>query len=290
MRLLSTFLVLTTILLLFTAGCSSRVETAVTTADSTIIYPSKTGRGIEARITFFRKKSRKTGKLIDEGKVFTIRQNRKLRALIELENYENQELMLHLEWIGPEQKPFLRKQLHLLPGDTTSIRSSISISPEKRQAGKYMLRVYLFRELIAEKEFELLPEFWFTESEAKKTKAGITFYRKTSRKNPGKRIGEDTVFVLRKKRNLRADILLKYPSDFNEHKLNFKLNWVNPEGRTFFKKQIQIPPDDTTTLLHSSISISPEKRKAGRYRLKVFLFDELIAEKGFNLITYSNKH
>ena len=290
MRLLSTLTVLTTFLLLLATACSSRVETAVTAVDSTIVYPSKKADGVSARITLFRRVSKKTGKLIGEGKVFTIKQNRKLRALIEMDRHSNQELMLHIDWIGTDQKSFLRKQLHILPGDSTPIKSSISISPEIRQAGKYKLRVYLFRELIAEKEFELLPEFWFTKAETEKTKAEISFYRKMSRKNPGKRIGEDTVFVIRKKRNLRADILLEYPPAFYGHELNFKLNWVNPEGKTFFKKKIIIAPGDTTTVLHSSVSISTGKRKAGNYSLKVYLFEEMIAKKNFSLKLHPNKH
>ena len=278
-------------LLLITTGCSSRLETSVVKADSTIVYPSIKAGGIEAKIRLFRKKSKKTGKLIDEGKVFTIKQNRKLRALVELENYQNnKELHIHLDWIGPDQKSLHRKQLQIVPGDTTSISSYISLSPETRQAGKYTIRIYLFRELIAEKEFELLPEFWFTDEEAKKTKANITFYRKISKKNPGKRIGEDTVFVIRKKRNVRAAVEIANRFAFAEHELKLRLNWYGPDGKVIYRKQFVLPPGDNTSILYSSISISPAKRQAGKYTLRVFLFQKMIGKKGFELLPQSGKN
>lgn len=287
MRLVSSITLVMAFLLLLSAGCSSRVDTWVTTSDSTIVYPSKKDNGIEAKIRLFRKISKKTGKLIGEGRVFTIKQNRKLRALVELDKIPDQELLLHIVWLGPDQKPLHRKQLQRSPGDTTSINSYISISPETRQAGKYTLQVFLFRELIAEKEFELLPEFWFTTAEAEKTEANIVFYRKMSKKNPEKRIGEDTVFTLRKKRNLRAVVKVKNRSVFAEHELKFNLNWFGPDGKIFYKKQIEFPPGDTTLTLNSSISISPDKRKAGNYTLRVLLFKEMIGEKQFELMNPS---
>jgi hypothetical protein len=42
------------------------------------------------------------------------------------------------------------------PNDSTqSLTSSLSITPTKRSAGHYSLQVFLFREQIAEKSFEL---------------------------------------------------------------------------------------------------------------------------------------
>jgi hypothetical protein len=43
-----------------------------------------------------------------------------------------------------------------MPADTVStITGSISITPDKRPPGEYLLQVYLFDEVIAEKKFEL---------------------------------------------------------------------------------------------------------------------------------------
>ena len=82
--------------------------------------------------------------------------------MIDLENrfaYGDRELIFHLDWIGEDEKSFYRKQINLYPDDSSStIKSSISISPDKRQAGNCILQIFLFNKLIAEKKFELRPE------------------------------------------------------------------------------------------------------------------------------------
>jgi len=103
--------------------------------------------------------SKKTGKLIGEGSSFKIKAKRKVRASIELKNrfaFGDQELMFHIDWIGPDGESIYRKRYDLYPTDSTStIKSTISISPKKRQAGDYKFQLFLFNELIAEKPFEL---------------------------------------------------------------------------------------------------------------------------------------
>lgn len=148
------------IVLLISSGCSSRNETPVVEEDSTIVYTPKDSSGISAKITLCRRVSKKTGKRIGAGTVFNIKDKAKVRALVDLINVENQsypELIFHLDWIGPNDRSFFRKGINVSPEDSvTTIRSAISISPEKRKAGRYTFRVYLFRELIAEKNFNLV--------------------------------------------------------------------------------------------------------------------------------------
>jgi len=162
MKLITLTMFLITLLLLVGAGCSSRIEMPVTGADSTIVYPAKKADGISAKITLCRKVDKKTGKRIGTGTVFTIMEKERVRAFVDLENrfvYGDRELMFHFDWIGVNGRSFYRKRIDLSPDDSSStINSSISIPPDKRQPGKYILRIYLFRELIAEKKFELLPE------------------------------------------------------------------------------------------------------------------------------------
>ena len=97
--------------------------------------------------------------MIGTGTVFTIKEKAKVRALINLENrddYLNNELKFKVEWIGPDSNSFYSKMIDLSPGDSSStIKSSISNIPTKRQPGNYMLRVYLYKTLLAEKKFEL---------------------------------------------------------------------------------------------------------------------------------------
>jgi hypothetical protein len=141
------------------AGCSSRVETAVAEADSTLVHPPKSPDGLRASITFCRKVSEKTGKPIGASQVFTMREKGKVRALVHLENplaLGERELMFHLVWIRPDGKEFYTKRIDLDPtGSDAALVGSISIPPGRRDPGIYRLQVFLFRELIAEKSFEL---------------------------------------------------------------------------------------------------------------------------------------
>ena len=91
--------------------------------------------------------------------------------------------MFHFDWIGPDGETFYMKRVYLSQQDSTlTISSSISISPEQRDTGEYKLRVYLFRELIAEKKFEVLPEFQLNTAQHEELKVNITLYRTKSKK------------------------------------------------------------------------------------------------------------
>jgi hypothetical protein len=63
------------------------------------------------------------------------------------------ELMFHLVWIGPNDREFYTKRIDFDATETPArLVNSISIPPSRRTPGRYTLRVYLFRELIAEKD------------------------------------------------------------------------------------------------------------------------------------------
>jgi len=153
-------LLLVSLLQLILAGCSDRTETLTTGEDSTLVYPSKSIDGIEAKITFCEKVSKKTGDPIKAGTVFSIKENTKVNAVIDLNNresYRNKLLMFHVDWLDSSGNSLFKKRIDLPTNDSSSkLTSSITISPDKRQPGYYSLRVYLFRELIAEKKFELI--------------------------------------------------------------------------------------------------------------------------------------
>lgn len=290
-KILTIFLI--TILLLAWAGCSSRIEMPVTGADLTIVYPAKKADGISAKITFYRKISKKTGKRIDEGTVFTIKEKRNTRALVDIENrfaYGDRELMFHIDWIGENGKSFYRKRIDISPGDSTfSIMSSISISPDKRAPGICTLRIYFFRELIAEKKFELRPEPRFTHLEkGEEITARISLYRKISKKT-GKRIDEGTVFTIKKKAKVRAIIDLENRFAYGDQELTFYINWIGEDGKSFYRKRIELSPNDSTLTLVSSISIIPDKRPPGKYALQIHLFSQLIGEEVFELRAKTKK-
>ena len=273
-------------LLLVLPGCSSRIEMPVTVADSTIVYPAKTPDGISVKISLCRKLSNKTGKRIGEGTVFTIKEKESVYAFIDLENrflHSDRELMFHIDWIDADGRSLYQKRIDLSPGDSSStITSSISISPDKRQPGAYLLRIYLFRELIAEKKFELRAESQVTPSQEEGITANIILYRNVDKKT-GKRIGEDTVFTIKDKAKIRAFIDLANRYAYGNMELMFLLDWIGPNGSSFYRKQIDLIPGDSSSTINSSISISPDKRQPGECFLRIYLFEELIAEKKFEL-------
>jgi hypothetical protein len=142
------------------SGCSSRSGTQVANADSTWVYPAKDSGGIEANIVFCAKTpSKKTGQRRNVRDTFRATDKAKVYAFVDLENQfalGDRPLDFHLVWIGPNQKSFYKKRIEYLPTDSTStLRSRITLPPARREAGTYSFRVYFFRELIAERSFEV---------------------------------------------------------------------------------------------------------------------------------------
>lgn len=286
MKTYSSIAYLIVIISLIGTGCSNRETVPIFNADSTLVYPAINSNDIEASITFFRKADYKSGDLLGVGQCFSIMEEGDVRVNVDLKNrfaQGNREPMFHLDWIGPDGKSLYQKRIDLLPNDSTStLNSSISTSPEIREAGEYSLRVYYFRELIAEKKFELLPEFQLQNKNGETLSANITLYRTTS-KTTDELIGVDSVFTLKKGRNLRSLVDLKNRFVYGKRELLFRTEWADSTGSVFYSKDYDINPNDSVSSMYSSISISSENRQAGKYSFQVFLFHELIAEQIFEL-------
>lgn len=286
MKVASTTIYLLLLIFLIGSGCSSRETSPIFDADSTLVYPAIEDGDVEATITFFRKDDSQSGSLLGVGRYFSIMEDGDVRANVEIKNrfaHGNRELMFHLDWIDPDGNSFFQKRIDLLPDDSTStLNSSISTSPEIRQPGEYCLRIYYFRELIAEKKFELFPVFQLHTESGEAISAKTTLYRAIGKKS-GKLIGIDSTFTLKDRRNLRAIVDLKNRFVYGHRELLFRMEWTDSTGQAFFTKGFDLGPNDTVTSLHSSISISPENRQVGKYSLRVFLFHELIEEKDFEL-------
>jgi len=234
-------------------------------------------------ISLYRKFDKKTRKYSGEDTTFIIRKKEKVRAYVDFENrsdYGNRELMFRFDWTAAKDSvPFYKKQVNILPNDTTTlIGSSVSISPGKRSAGDYILKLYLFNELIGVKHFKLLPE-----PKIVPVSASILFCQKLDKKS-GKPIGEGTKFTIGNKKKLRAYIKIRNRSAYEDKKMNFVLEWIGPDGKVFYKKKIGLAANDMTSVLKSSISISPDKKQSGDYLLKVSLFKKVIAKKAFVLV------
>ncbi len=68
----------------------------------------------------------------------------------------NRNWFLAMTGLDLMENHFMESRSIFFPDDSTSIiKSSISIPPGKREPGKYSFRLYLYDDLIAEKEFEL---------------------------------------------------------------------------------------------------------------------------------------
>jgi hypothetical protein len=286
MKLFTIAIFLVPALLLLNAGCSSRSEVPVALADSTITYPAKIADDISAKITLCRNISRKTGKQMGVGTLFTIRENESVRAIVDLKNIfktSNRELMFHLDWINENGNSVFLKRIDLSPDDSSfTLISSLSISPEKRQPGEYNFRVYLFRELIAEKKFKLRPEYQYTSSDVDNILKKITLCR-TIDKETGAPIGVDSVFITKENGKVRAIADLNNLEIFGDRELKFSFDWIDENGKSFFRKEVDLTPDDSSSTISSSIPISPNEKQPGKYILRLCFFDDLIAEKKFEL-------
>ena len=236
---------------------------------------------IQSNITFCSKVSKKSGKKSGFGTSFSLKEKAKVNACIDLKNckaFGERELKFQLKWVGADGKSFYTKRFNFTPTTATkSLKTAISISPKKRVKGAYKLQVYLYNELLSEKSFWLQPSVSY-----KKLQTKITFARKEN-KETGERIGEAANFLIKKKRKVRAFIDIKNSLIFGKKTLPFRIDWVNSKGKSFYSKKISITPDKNANTLKSTISIYPNKRKAGKYKIRLYLFDELIKEKAFTL-------
>jgi hypothetical protein len=262
-------------------SCAERESLPVVMPDSTIVYPAKDSNDISVKITFSRFFSQKTGRQWGITSVFPIREDENVYAVVKLENRLknlDRDLMFHLDWLRPDGQSVYMKEIILPAGDSTmALESSVSSSPGSRQPGKYSLRVYLFRELIAEKFFEFR-----NEEMIEKVTADIVFFKNID-KETGMMNGVDTAFEIKKKGILRAKTGLTGLGIYKDDELPFRMEWYGPDGKSFYDKKVMVNPADTSASFTGSISITPDKREPGNYFLRIYLFDEMVGEKRFVL-------
>jgi hypothetical protein len=275
------------LMVIINSGCASRSEVYSTDADSTAIYPSKKTDGVSTKIALYSYVSKRTGKRVDEGMTFTIGENENVRAAIEFENVfkENKRTQtFHFDWLDPDMNSIYLKRIDISPTDSaTTLFSSISVSPDKRVAGEYRFRIYHFRELIAEKKFDLRdPDTTFLNGN-NRISASIVLCRSTDKKT-GLPVGVDSVFSIKDKAKVKAIADLEIPGRYKEKELPFCFDWIDSMGKAFYRKQITLKPGDSS-VLNSSVFISPGLHLPGNYTLQLYLNDDLISEKKFALQT-----
>ena len=218
--------------------------------------------------------------------------------------------MFHIDWIDSAGNSFYKKRIDISPNDSLeSITSSISISPQKRKTGNYSVRLYLFRELIAEKKFQLVKSITDSTIVKKKSKseiknkpekkvmvkktitpkveienikASIILCRKVSKKT-GKPIGADTTFTIKDSANVKAMVSIEKQDIKTNEQMKFYFEWIGPDGKSFYKKSVVYTTSNPIFTISNSISITPEKRQPGTYTLQVSFRKKIIAEQKFEL-------
>lgn len=288
--------------------CSDRIENPIEGETSTLIYPSKSANGIEATIKFCERINKQTNKTVKENTIFTLKKNAKVYTLVDLINknyYEYTKLMFHIDWLDSSGNSFYKKRIDLSPSDSISrITSSISITQKKRKVGNYIVRVYLFRELIAEKHFQLVDSFKKSITLKKRTKsekkievkksvkpkittqileANIILCRKISKKT-GRPIGSGTIFTIKDRAKIKAIVNVEKSEIITNEQMTFNFKWIGPDGKIFYKKRVVYTSSNRSFTISSSISTIPEKRVPGTYTLQVTSRKIIIAEQKFQLI------
>lgn len=289
-KFLNIFLIILFALLI--SNCSSRYESpSINTNDEMISYSPKDKNGINAKIIFYNGTDEATG-LPLTAKSFKLGKEAKVYAAVKLENYmfhHNEELMFHIDWIDPEGNSFFKKRVDMQQNDSSAeIKSAISIQPEKRDTGNYKFRVYLFRELIAEKSFKLVSynvdsAAIFSRNKFPEISAKILLGQKYDKK---KEIPVDTgqVFMIKEKTKVYANISFLNKNLYDACKIKGDICWFNSNDSLFYNKKINFSSSDKSTEIRSAISINSKTRQPGKYKLKVYLYGNLIGEKTFELI------
>lgn len=104
-------------------------------------------------------KLRKAQGLYEDERAFDLEEDARVLATVRLENIHARgegPLTFHLVWLNPAERRVFKKIYEYTPNDSTrTLTGSFSIPPSRRSPGFYTLQVFLFRELIAQKSFEL---------------------------------------------------------------------------------------------------------------------------------------
>jgi hypothetical protein len=239
-------------------------------------------------ITLCRSYNSETYRATGVANAFPLYGRNDVRAIIDIknlitDNFDHAQIF-DIEWLDIENKLLFRKHVELLPGDSVRwLESSIGISPQTRSPGIYQINLYHFREMVASRHFDLLPMDSIIQQWAGRLQAEIILYRKVDR-TTGELIDVGDEFEIREKGNVRALILKKEKSILKDHELRLRVDWLGSDSNSCYRKDIILYPGDSLTDISSSIGIPSDKRTPGNYRLQLWLYDTIVAEKEFGLI------
>jgi hypothetical protein len=95
--------------------------------------------------------------------------------------------------------------------------------------------------------------------------------------------GPDSVFVMSKKAKVYAIIDAVDLYEYGKKEFNFRLDWIGPNGKSFYGKEISLSSADSSTSIQSAISIDPEKRQEGSYFVRLSLAGKQVGLKKFEI-------
>ncbi len=226
----------------------------------------------DAEVILYRRKNPETGKPTGTSGTFTLMKEAYLHARLNTDSLPHTKAyQLHFQWINPDGESFYTKEVIDTAGHIEP-ESAISLNPETRPPGKYRLRIYYYRELLAEKSFELLPA-WKPDKEI--SVQPPDFYISSYGGQPEKT--RDSSFVLMKKTKLLMKF--KTPALTGKRQWLYHVDWKDETGRLISRKHYE-----GNSMLASSLSLSPSTRSAGQYAVEIYLFDHLLARKNFRLL------
>lgn len=184
---------LATLATLAAAGCGGNYGAPVPAGADTVSVALPRDVGRAARLYLYRITSGKTGERLGVGRSFRVEEGRQVRAVLQLEDLVPEcPLHIHLMWINPEGKAAYTKEIEIRPEDwrhddrrraladgmitldaqrnAFELESRYGVSPERFEeemikpedrrtfkTGTWLVRAYLFRKLLLETSFELLP-------------------------------------------------------------------------------------------------------------------------------------
>ncbi len=286
---------ITALCILLLMDCSSRLDPDVNNEYGDISYSPKDTIDIDAEVLLYKGSDDEGRPLITN--IFTIGDKSKVYASVKIlhrELHPGSNVMVHADWIDPDGNSFFMKREDVNAVDPLAeINSAISIPPDRRKAGEYKFRVYLFRELVAEKNFKLVnynadSAVVFPANYAHPVSASIVLGSGYDRDNL---IVKDTATVFEIKNNgkVYSGIKLINKEFYARKEFAGEIAWCGEDGKPFYSKSFKLSPYDTSLDLNSAVSSNPKSRKPGNYTLKVFLYNKLIGEKSFKLIPETEK-
>jgi hypothetical protein len=258
------------LMVLGAAGCSTRSESASLAADSTRVYVSTVPGDVNATIGLSLKDSERRAeeKRLDREKAKAMRES------VRDGTREMEKLQKETERRAAPSKATLAKDRE----GKEKARAEAKAGGEKKSKTKKG------KSRPAEKRaYASLSDEALADSIHVLERAIAAWQDSLSAIENRREPGEERAYDLEEGAKVVASIRLENPWGRGRRPLLLHFLWVAPDGKAAFRKAVEYMPNDSLNVLTSSFGIAPTKRAAGDYNFQVYLFRELIAEKGFEL-------